>query len=128
MGDARHNPRSPQYQGELPGMIPRHDIEARIMPNVVTMERLRQLQEAAGAGVEIPFTPTPDDLDYVVVLRGCWVAPTKLSDRWPQANVDLLELHRMPLAEFKRRAAEAFMNAGAPDFTRQMDLAGPKAE
>lgn len=119
-GEARGNPRSPQYRGPLPEVVTGVQFQARIQPNLAFMARVEEMR---AAGVQPSGQVAEEDLDVVFVMRGMWTAPTRLSDKWPQAQFDVTELARMPYVEFKARAAECFTGAGNPDFTASAKIA-----
>ncbi len=109
MGEANHNSRSPQYQGELPEAAFDTKLKIGIAPNAAFLENVKQLREA---GVDGPVAMTDSDKDVVVTLVGCWAVPTRLTNQWPQSDLPMTELCRMPLANFKAKHKENFEKNG----------------
>lgn len=124
MGESRSNPRSPAYNGpppKLPDMVPGAVVQGRVIPNEATLKRLQALAEANGGQPYPVSSLSVDELDYVAVLCGQWGAPSRLVNGMPAATIELMELGRMPLAEFKARAAAAFKASNMPDLTAPAD-------
>lgn len=115
------DPRQPQAPlPPPPDVLLGGAIEVRMVPNEATVARVEALR---AAGVDLPpiGALSVDEIDVLFVLRGAWGAPNRFSQQMPQATIDIKELHRIPLSEFKRRAAEAFKKAGMGDFTAAVD-------
>lgn len=100
MGDARNNPRSPQYRGPLPENV----IIPEIQPGtVIDPEWLAANPPVDGVRPEPPDTAII--LQFFLVAN--WIRPSQLAPRekWPTQKVGLLPLAQLTMAEFKELAA-----------------------
>jgi len=109
LGEAAHNPRSPQYTGPLPDVALNARISLRVVPNAAF---LKHVEELRAAGVDGPVAMTDADKDVVAFVVGQWAIPTRLSNEWPQSELPFHELARMPLTDFKKQHKANFAAAG----------------
>lgn len=111
MGDARNNPRSPQYNGPLPDVIPGCGMEWVVVP---TEEWLKQAQALKEAGVEGPYRLHDKDRVVVIKVITQWTVPMRSVDQrgWPTSSVAVYEFPvRIPLTEFKKLHKANFAQA-----------------
>lgn len=107
--EARRNPNSTQYAGELPDVALGARVALRVVPSLAFIKHVTELREA---GVDGPVTMKDSDKDVVSVIIGQWAVPTRLTQQWPQSELPMAELSRMPLTEFKRLHKENFTANG----------------
>jgi hypothetical protein len=113
MGQANHNPRSPQFKGPLPDFQLKSAGNIRVEPNAAAMERIKAAKEAAdAAGAEmIPPRLKDTDLDVVAMAQVAFIVPMKLVNEHPAAMVNLGEI-RIPLIDLKTQARKMFRENG----------------
>lgn len=109
MGDARNNPRSPQYTGPLPDVIQGADINWVVEPNAAFLARAKELRDA---GVEGPLACEEHERDVVLYARAAWIVPMRTTQQYPTSHLAMAELARMPLIDFKKRHKGNFEKAG----------------
>jgi hypothetical protein len=109
VGEARHNPRSPQYRGAAQNQIGA-GLNVELQPNAAFVERLKNVGEAAkAAGVEpLPLQAKDVDLDLVVSVAVHMVIPlqTAIDNRHPVFPIPAMELCRVPFRAFKERVRD----------------------
>lgn len=111
MGEAKNNPRSPQYTGPLPEFAIQPVLGWRMAP---TAEWKEANKEAIEAGTAPP--PTHADCDLEIVACAVMAYPSRLVDpkAWPQAVGDVGVIARMPFVQFKA-SIDAKLGLSAPD-------------
>ena len=99
MGEANHNPRSPQYRGPLPDFAIQPVLGYRLTPTAAWTEANKEAL-AAGDSPEIK----PEDCDLQIVACAVMAYPSRLSPdprTWPQAPEDVGVIATVPFANFK---------------------------
>ncbi len=109
MGESRMNPNSDQYRGELPDVMPSGELTWIVAPTAAFLEQVKELR---AAGVEGPMRCEEKDQDAVLVPVAVWTVPLKTSQNWPQSKLQMGELARMPLLEFKKLHKANFVRSG----------------
>lgn len=110
MGEARRNPRSPQYTGPLPEF----DIQPVLGHQLVASpEWLEANKEAIAAGTEPPLRP--EDCMLEIALVAGMLYPSKLTspEHWKRGGVPLMKLAAVPFVAFKA-AIDAQIDGRAP--------------
>jgi hypothetical protein len=110
MGEAKNNPRSPQYTGPLPDFAIQPLLGWRMAP---TSEWKEANKEAIEAGTAQP--PTHAECDLEIVACAVMAYPSRLVDprEWKQAAADVGVVARIPFTKFKA-LIDAQLGTGAP--------------
>lgn len=109
MGDASHNPRSQQYTGPMPDVIPGADVTWIVEPNKAFLGHAKELRES---GIEGPLACEESERDVVLYARAAWIVPMRTTTQFPTSNIAMVELARMPLIAFKRQHRANFEKSG----------------
>ena len=109
MGDANRNPNSPQFTGDLPDVVPGGEVQWIVKPSAAFLESVKDMR---AAGIDGPVLCPEKDRDVVLVGVAIWTVPQRTTREWPQSRLEMCELARMPLIEFKRRHKMNFESAG----------------
>ena len=108
-GEASRNPNSPQFTGELPDVQPGGAVTWIVQPSKAFLEQVGVLREAGVAG---PIRCEEADQDVILVALASWTVPLRTSREWPVSNLQMAELARMPLVEFKKQHKANFARSG----------------
>jgi hypothetical protein len=113
MGQANHNPRSPQYRGPLPDFVVDGKCQVDFAPNEAFATRVATLRaEAESVGVPlIEPKPRDSDIDVVVTPLVAFVVPMRTVNEHPAAVMPQAQI-RIPLVDLKRKAIEVFKTQG----------------
>lgn len=123
MGEARRNPMSPQFQGEMPDAGITALTRVAFAPSAAFLERNRAVfEEAKAKGESPPPLPWTDaDKDVVVGVAYQYIIPSRVSAQHPSVVIPATEV-RIPLLELKRAVKAKLEEDGNTFLASQVKL------
>lgn len=113
MGEAKHNPRSPQYAGPLPEFKIQPVLGHQLAPSP---EWLEANKEALAAGTMKVEDAKPEDCNLEIVIACGMIYPSSLSPdprHWKQGLAGVAKVASIPFVTFKA-AIDAQIEGRAP--------------